>query len=374
MPLKPLVIENGIIQPSFGKIKRSRLGGKYLITAGVLTNAGLPVHQSNTTVFEKDFVRPLRINPSETKIEYIDDDVIYFSIPENHFGHALTGTLAYAYILLDSNYKNRKIVFIDKEPNNFIITLLEFLGADRKNIITIREYTKFRSVIVLRQSLRMYFAPILEFIRLFRISKEFIDTFQAIARKFNDSQNLPNKVYFSRKHIINARYVMGEDKIERVFEKNGYSIYYPEQLPLCEQIRLVANADFYACVQGTLEHHSLFMKDGATLIVMSRKTLPTERQVLINKLQTNIKHINIRTNVQPMGNIGGFPKIIGATKRLIDFFDKNNFSYDINELTPTYQELFEYIDRCLVDERKYISNYVRNKIIRLHKSFWKQLK
>jgi len=382
MPLKPLVIEKGIIQPSSGKIKPSVFFKKNIIKAGVLTSAGLPVRQSGVAVEEWNHVTPFRINPSKTEIKYVDDDVIYFSIPQRHFGHVLTGTMGFAYILLNSGYKNRKIVFIDNDPCEAELVLLGHLGVDRGNVITVREYTQFKSVTIIKPSLRIsWLTPkiipkrILE--RVFRINIEFIDTFRAIAQKFNNSTvgsgQSPNKVYFSRKFFPENR-IICEDRIERVFEKNGYTIYYPEQLPLDEQIRLVANADFYACIQGTLEHHSLFMKDGATLIVMSRSSQRTVRQVLIDKLQTKIKHVYLQTHVQPIKDRRA-PYIIGMTRDLIDFFEEYNFSYDIEELKPTYQDLCEYINRCFWGNKNtFLVKYILRKTVRYHKSYWKQMK
>jgi len=382
MPLKPLVVEKGIIQPSCGEKKRSTFFRRNVIKAGVLTSAGLPVRRSANVVTEWDLVRPFRINPSSVSMKYVDADVIYFSIPQDHFGHILTGTMAFAYVLLNGDYKNHKIAFIDKNPYEAELILLEHLGVSRGNVITVREYTQFRSVVVVKPSLRVSWLPlhiipkrILE--RVFRINREFIDPFRVIAQKFRDraskTEHTDSKVYFSRQ-LVPYNHVICEDMIERVFENNGYKIYHPEKLPLDEQIRLVANADFYACIQGTLEHHSLFLKDGATLIVMSRSNEPTARQVLINKVQTTIRHENLRTHVQPIKDRRA-PYIIGLTDDLIEFFNRNRFSYDENELKPTVQDFIKYINRCLTGPRNsYLVKYILRKVIRLHKSFWKQMK
>jgi len=370
--LKPLIIENGIIQPSFGKKKHCRFLRRYHITAGVLTSAGLPVCRSKAIIMEREVVSPSRVNPSEIQINHIDEDAIYFCIPQNHFGHTLVGTMSFAHILLDTAYKRHKIVFIDRPPSEQTLILLEHLGAKRENIMTVNEYTSFKSVTVVKQSLYAERVPRLGSVP-YRISLEFIDTFRAIAQKFNDTNgSSPKKIYFSR-GMLPGKTILCEDKIEQVFKKNGYEILYPERLSLNEQIKLVANADFYACVQSSLEHHSLFMKDGATAIVMSRKEIPTERQVLIKKLQKTIKHINLSTNVRPMGD-KFTPNIIGATKDLICFFEKYNFLYDIDELKPTYQDFKIYIDKCFSDNRERILKYIRKRLIKCHNNFWKQIK
>jgi hypothetical protein len=369
MPLKPLIIEKGIIQPSLGKISRGLIHTK-LFRAGVLTNAGIPVPQSKTVLYERDLLRPSRLDTSKAEIKHIDADAIYFGNPQNHFGHVITGMMAYAYILLNSNYKNHKIVFIDKEPAETVKILLGHLGVMRENIITINEYTRFKSVAVIKPSFRALWLPP-RFIKNvpFRIEKEFLNTFKAISRKFSDNPNTPRKVYFSRSKLA-GKTILGEDKIEQVFKNNGYAIFYPEQLPLDDQIRLAANADFYACVQGTLEHHSLFMKDGATQIVMSRKSIPTNRQVLINKMQKGIKRLNLRTNVRPLGD-KRTPNIIGATKDLIRFFNENKFAYSADDLEPTRQDLRDYIDRCFKDNDPRAMKYILKNLVTHHKSYWK---
>jgi len=383
MPLKPLIIEKGIIQPSFLKRKHSSFRRIDFIPAGVLTSTGLPVKQSRAVIMERDIVSPFRINPSKTEIKYIDENAIYFCYMQNHFGHVLTGTMAFAYILLNKDYVNHKIVFVDKEPCESIMVLLEHLGAIRKNIMVINEYTQFKNVVVVKPALRIIWLRRFGD-RWFKINRELIDTFQAIAKNVNKvfPSSSPNKkVYFSRSKFA-GRITMYEDKIERVFKKNGYEIFYPEQLPLDEQIKLVSNADFYACVQGTLEHHSLFMKDGATLIVMSRKAAPTERQVLINKLQNTVKHIYLRADIQPFGD-KVTPNIIGATKDFIKFFDEYKFIYSADDLILSDKEINDYVKQCYFTRRKpipvpiikFFLNIFLKKILTNHrKSLQKQIK
>lgn len=344
---RPLIIEKGIIQPTFGKSKRNSFFRVTVIPAGVLTKTGMPVSQSKTIVNERESVRPLRINPSEIEIKYLDADAIYFCVPQNHFGHVLTGTMAFAYILLNDQYKNHKIVFTAFPPAyeelcEAIKTLLKHLGVKEEDIITVDRYTQFKSVVIVEPSLRCVRLSRFRK-RLFEIDREFVDTFRAISAKFTDHK-YPDKVYFSRGKISH-RPIMFEDKIERIFRKNGYEIFYPEQLPLDEQIKLVANADCYACLQGTLEHHSLFMKDNATMITISRKSGRTERQVLINKLQKTVRLIYLRANIQPFGDKIS-PNIVGITHHFIPFFDEYHFVYDTDDWKLTDQEINDYVEKC----------------------------
>lgn len=369
-----MIIEKGIIQPSFGNKKNGiRLFTRAnIIRAGVLTSKGAAVHKSGGIVYEWELVRPRSINISETKIRYIDEDIIFFSIPQNHFGHALVGTMAFAHILLNEKYKNHKIVFIDEEPCETIKILLRYLGVKDENIIVVKEYTQFKSVVVVKQAFRTLFLPP-KYIKYvpYGINKEFIDTFNLIAQKFRCANSLnPQKIYFSRSKLL-GNTILGEEKIEQVFKNNGYEIFYPEQFPLEEQIKLVANADFFACVQGSLEHHSLFMKDGATLIAMSRNEKQTGRQPLINKLQKTIKHINLRTDVR-FGKHA--PYMIGATKDLLEFFDKNRFVYNADDLKPTYQEFKNCIDICFIDKKQRALKYIFKNLVKQHKDFWKRIK
>ncbi len=377
MPLKPLVIEKGIIQPSFSKRKHSSLFRKNLIQGGVLTDTGLPVKQSKVVINEREIICPYRINPSETEIEFVDEDAIYFSIPQNHFGHVLTGTMAFAYVLLNSDYLNHKIVFINEKPGEHILILLGHLGVDRRNVMTINQYVQFRSVVVAKPSLRIVWLRRFGS-RWFRINEEIIDTFRAIAKKANECPNQQTKkVYFSRGKL-RVRPIWYEDKIERVFKKNGYEIFYPEQLPLDEQIKLVANADFYVCIQGTLEHHSLFMKDNATFIVMSRRWSKTERQVLINKLQNRLKHVYLRANIQPLGD-HALPNIIGATKDIINFFNEYKFTYNLEDLILTDKEIDDYVNGCelrdikLIPIMKRLFRAILKRILIRHRSLLRKL-
>jgi len=347
MHLKSTTVENGIIQPSFGKSKRNSFYRIRTIPSGVLTKDGMPVNESKAIINEREVVRPVPINLSKTEVNYVDADVIYFCIPQNHFGHVLTGTLAFAHILLNDEYKNHKIVFTTfpptyLKPSEAIKTLLKHLGVKEENILTVDEYTQFRSITIIRPSLRCVRLSRFRK-RLFEIDPEFIEIFRAISSKFVDSE-YPRKVYFSRSKVSH-RPIMFENKIEAIFKRNGYEIVYPELLSLDEQIKLVANADFYACLQGTLEHHSLFLKNDATFITMARKKRKTPRQVLINQLQTTIKQIYLSVNVHPFGDKVS-PNIVGITPDLIRFFDEYNFAYDVQDTKLTVSEIDNYIQRC----------------------------
>jgi len=345
---KPIVIEKGIIQPTFGKCKRNSFFRINIIPSGVLTKEGIPVNQSKTIINERELVRPLPIDPLKAKLKYMDVDAIYFCIPQNHFGHVLTGTMAFTYILLNDKYKDHKIAFTAfapdyTEPCEAIKTLLKHLGVRQENIITITEYTQFKSVVIVEPALRCVRLSRFRK-RLFEIEKEFIEPFKAISTKFVD-KGYPAKVYFSRSQITH-RAIMYEEKIEQIFKKNGYKIFYPEKLPLDEQIKLVANADYYACLQGTLEHHSLFMKDNAVFITISRKARRTVRQVLINNMQKTIKHVYLKGNIQPFGDKLN-PNIVGFNKNFIPFLEEYNFIFNSSDLNPlSNQEIDAYVEKC----------------------------
>jgi len=62
-------------------------------------------------------------------------------------------------------------------------------------------------------------------------------------------------------------------------------------------------------------------------------------------MQTTIKHIYLRANVQPFGDKIS-PYIVGITKNALVFFDEYNFQYAIEDFKLTNQEINDYVEQC----------------------------
>lgn len=102
----------------------------------------------------------------------------------------------------------------------------------------------------------------------------------------NDSQvNGSRKVFLSRARLKKAiQNECGLDLLDHYFTKNGYSVLYPETLPLQELIQQLHGAEICAAESGTLPHNFLFCEDGKRVEII-------ERQTTVNEIQANLDQI-----------------------------------------------------------------------------------
>ena len=285
-------------------------------------------------VFDKDFnfvkaSRQVRKNNGQfvpsfdhNNIPYVDEDAVFVGNVYPQFGHFLLEHMNRAYAALDKKYKDMKFVLINNksvEPvPEYMFLLLEFLGIPRKNILILEQTTRFRNVYVPDQGFNL---PICS-------SNEFGKTFAQIADNIKSDKEIYDKIYVSRTKL-DARKTYGEEKIQKIFERNGYKIIYPETLPLKKQIALIKNCKYLAGCAGTALHMSLFMKPGGTVIQIKRNKIYDDNaptQYLLNQTnQLNSVFINASIETVRTGHGFNIPQIIGVNENLRAFFKDFGF-------------------------------------------------
>ena len=140
--------------------------------------------------------------------------------------------------------------------------------------------------------------------------------------------------------------MFGEEKIQRIFEKNGFEVVYPEQLPLSQQAQLVSQASVLAGCAGTALHLALFMRPGGTVVQIKRNS-KTPDNFRAQNLINNTKHLNgvfIQASVEtvPTEHSTFEPQLIGVNENMRRFFDENGFEYDADDLAPDSEALVQY--------------------------------
>lgn len=298
-------------------------------------------HKHGFGVFDKDFnfikeSLQMRRNKSQfipkikrDNIPYCDEDVVFIGNVNPFFGHFLLEHMNRLYALMDKQYSKRKVVLIndkglEKIPN-YIFQFLEFFGIKRGNIIILDETTKFRNVCIPSQSFnsRLYTADC------------FAETFDKISGNIPDSEKY-EKIYVSRAKLDDKHKTLGEEKVQRVFEKNGFKIIYPEKLPLDKQISLVKNCKVLAGCAGTALHLALFMKSGGSVISIKRNRLPACNAMIQNNVNNTegLDGIFISGSVETRKTFHSTdaPQIIGVNKYMKQFFDENGYKYTEEDL------------------------------------------
>lgn len=142
------------------------------------------------------------------------------------------------------------------------------------------------------------------------------------------------------------RTVFGEEKIQSIFEKNGFEVVYPEKLPLSQQAKLISETSVLAGCAGTALHLALFMKPGGTVIQIKRNSKISDNfraQNLIN----NTKHLNgvfvqASTETIPTEHSTFEPQLIGVNNNLKKFFKDFGIVCDADDLAPDNADIAQY--------------------------------
>lgn len=323
---------------------------------GIIVNE----HRHGFGVFDKNFrfvksSRQMRKNNGQfipkfnhKNIAYMDVDAVFVGNVFPQFGHFLLEHMNRAYVALDKKYKRAKFVLVNNKDvspvPNYMFELLELLGVKRENILILNETTQFRRVYVPDQGFNI---PVYS-------SDAFGKMYDAIAKNVKPLREKYEKIYVSRT-AMQTRRTYGEGVVQKIFEKNGYKIIWPEKLPLSQQIALVKNARVLAGCAGTALHLALFMKSGGTVVQIKRNRQAkcnADIQNLINDTKgLNGVFISGSVENKPTDHCSSVPQIIGVNQHMRDFFDAFGFKYTARDVVPNKKDLAEY-DAALAEYNK----------------------
>lgn len=282
--------------------------------------------------------------PSPRKIVPSDDDAVYCgSGMFNHFGHFLVESTNRLYPFLDKKYAHCKFVFVPAKKSHkipkYAYEMLGLLGIKPENIILLQKPTRFRRLYIPHQAFNLYR----------NTSDAQRDTWAQIAKNAHIRTHY-KKIYMSRA-AMGDRKTYGEEQIQRIFQKNGYKIIYPEKLPLNDQIALVHNCTHLAGCAGTALHMAAFMKPGGRVIQIKRNTRigiadrddNVIAQEMVNRtVGADMTLIWGSIETRPTDHWSEMPQLIGGTKYMTQFFDDEPMKYSSRDLQPTPAQMREY--------------------------------
>ena len=289
-------------------------------------------------------------------IPYVDEDVLYFGNVYPAFGHFLLEHMNRGFGLLHDEYKNHKVVLINNKQLDvvpeYMFELIMLLGVKREDIIVLSSSMQFRSVVIPHQGFNI---PIMS-------SVEFGETYAAMAKNAHGPSY--DKVYLSRDKMTQRR-TFGERQIQKIFEKNGFKIVYPETLSIEQQVASVKNCRVLAGCAGTAMHLALFMPAGGTVIQLKRNSkddcsAPT--QFLINNTK-DLKSVFVSPSVEevPTSHFTNAPQIIGINKYMKQFLDDYDFEYTDADIAQDKDVLEEYRN-AMKEYKKTSGSVFANKI------------
>ena len=302
-------------------------------------------------------------------IPYVDADAVFVGNVYNQFGHFLLEHMNRAYAALDKKYKNMKYVLINNKSvqpvPEYMFILLELLGVPRQDILILEQTMRFRNVYVPDQGFNL---PVYS-------SYKFGETFDRIGESVKRTGDAYDKIYVSRAKL-KSRKTYGEEKIQKIFERNGFHVIYPETLPLTEQIALIKDCKVLAGCAGTALHLALFMKSGGTVIQIKRNTVHKDNastQYLINETK-KLKSVFISASIETVKTDHGSdrPQIIGVNENMAKFFKDFNFKTtekDFEKDDVAFEEYENALDEYQKMHGTNRMEKVKHKIVRITSCF-----
>ena len=239
-------------------------------------------------------------------------------------------------------------VFCAKDNANMdgnFLRLIELLGVSRDKVHIAKNVAQFDKVIIPKCMTDSNYGYTRKWQEMFRYAADHA----AITK-------VPDKVYLSRGRFTQAqKKEFGEQLVEKQFVLNGYTVLYPEELSLDEQISIFSNSSHIVCVNGTIPMNVLFANGNSDLrLIVLNKTSIYHRNLDMCCLAAGIKPEYIDVYYEP---IKGFPRSLGegpfwicVSDKLKQYFKDNCMTLSDNSDMKTLvyiQTLIKYIKMCI---------------------------
>lgn len=280
---------------------------------------------------------PLRVQYSYPfeNAEYKDEKVVYCGYLIEHWGHFLIEAVTRLWYFMENDASIDKYVFFIEEDSDRQITgnyreFLELLKIwDKLEIIT--KPTTYREVIV----------PELGIVCRQSYTPKLLKVFDAVAENVvpDPAWETPEKIFYSRSQFKKGKpFEFGFESIDNFFEKNGYTILYPEKVPLSRMIHYIRNSKVVASLSGSLPHNMLFANQGQKLEIIERLVINDDNQTDVNRMrELDVTYVDANMPIYSVNFVG--PVIMGYTEQL-ELFAKDNgyLPPDEQYLTETYRK------------------------------------
>lgn len=337
----------------------------YISKGGVVDNRRIFVQESaidNTGSF-------IRIDGGYVFDEYTDEyyetPIIYLGYFFRHWGHFLMDCTTRMWILLEEAYKDYKVAF-PNHPENILDgnynRFLELLDVNEERIIPITKPSRFHTIIIPTEA-RLQPQN--------RHTNEWYSIFDMVSKgAVYDKSCIPSKVYFSRSKF--GKPELGEKEIEENFRRNGYTIVYPEELTLDDQIGIFQYADEVVSSNSSICMNVVFARKGLKWTVINKYSavhnnfseLRYEKNLDLTYVDAYSDKLNIYGNI-----IGSLPYLVSFNDNMVRLFEDNNLRYKRSECIYRFTNICNYLFKCLVCKPKncckaYLARLVRRMKVR----------
>lgn len=242
--------------------------------------------------------------------EYRDEDVVYFGMFFNHWGHFLIDLMGRLWYFAQGKGKGFKLAFLgEEEPKGNFLEVFALLGIKQEDLIHITKPTRFRTVIVPEYSCKS----------CVWYSDEYRSIFDHMIRRAEAEGDVPEtlknveKVYFSRLAFGQAK-EFGEDTIVQWMESNGFRSLAPETLSVREQIYVWNHAREIACLDGSIPMSVGFSNNPKLKLTVLHKTslehLNLELYLLMRQCDVTLLDVWYEPYKKYPRNIGAGPFLL----------------------------------------------------------------
>ncbi|MBE5790338.1 MAG: glycosyltransferase family 61 protein [Clostridiales bacterium] len=208
---------------------------------------------------------------SGMKIHKDEGEVVFLGLWACIWGHDITDNIRRLWVLYNDEfmekYGHHRFVYIsvdNRDPEPGFAELLRVLGIERVSLEKIDVVTMYRKIILPDECI--WNQDDIEY-----FTREYVYMIDKV-RAYGEAHFRPggnSKVYYSHRKYCGWR-GLGERKIERFFEKLGYSIVFPEEHTFNEQLNILLNCTEFASTCGSASHNCVFLRDHTKVYIIPR--------------------------------------------------------------------------------------------------------
>ena len=297
-------------------------------------------------------------------IEHDERTVVFLGeYATSTWGHAHVSLLVRFWYCLSQNENIDAYVIICEHPgqkfdNRPLNDFIRMAGLEEK-VIFIDRPTRFKKVIVPEPSFtRDWYSN--QFWKTMEVIK------QNALKESLDSVETPEKIFLSRSHFKRAKSAEGGlELLDDYFEKNGFTIIYPEEISLVQMVRIMQNAKVCASESGSITFNTMFANDDLNVIVIERIPLLADGNLLTNLAPAKrITYVDGCYILYP-GGVGG-ACMLGFTDEFERFTNDNGYCGP----SSSYLEA-DYKNKCLeIYQKRYDKMNTYNRWLNWNKPDW----
>ena len=290
-------------------------------------------------------------------------NIAYIGCLNTVFGHWFTDNLEKIWFLLDSRYSKilkegqYELAYSSTNKSRLTDEAMSFhdlLGINLRDAIFIDYPTQFDNVLL----------PDSAFL-WGEVGHQYTAEMETVWAKISDVvramplhvPELPTKIYFSRTRLPHSK-DFGARTLDRVFRKLGYTIIYPETLPVAQKIQLVQHCEYFASTEGSTSHLTLFCNQGTHVTIIPRVRWVNTHQLCCNEfadLDVTYLEADVSSHADPTHSWWGpfyfcitpyVEKYVGhKIVHLPDSLNPDHWKYTKNFIWRIYSWLAKYIKK-----------------------------